>query len=81
MLTEYAVQDYGVVASAYVTPYFSGDRSVVTRCGLRREGSNFMIGDSKVIFTEDSDLTIKDRHFEGTPGLWELLTPIPLIGK
>jgi hypothetical protein len=31
-----------------------------------------MIGDSKVVITEDSDLTIKGRHFEGTQGLWEL---------
>jgi hypothetical protein len=33
-----------------------------------------VIGDSKVIINEDSDLTIKGRHFEGTQGLWERLT-------
>jgi hypothetical protein len=68
------VQDYGVVASPYVKTYFSRNRTVDTRYGLRREGSNFMIGDSKVNISEDSDLTIKGRHFEGTRGLWDLLT-------
>jgi hypothetical protein len=73
-VTEYAVQNYGVVASPYVKPYFSRDRRVDTRYWLRREGSNFMIGDSKVLNTEDSDLAIKCRHSEGTQVLWELLT-------
>jgi hypothetical protein len=58
---EYGVKDYGVVASPYVKPCFSRDRRVDTRYGLQREGSNFMIGDSKVIIPEDSDLTIKGR--------------------
>jgi hypothetical protein len=57
-----------------VKPYFSRDRSVGTRYGLRREGGNFMIGDSKVIFNDHSDLTVKGRHFEGTEGLLKLLT-------
>jgi hypothetical protein len=33
-----------------------------------------MICDSKVIFKEDCDLTIKGRQFEGKQALWELLT-------
>jgi hypothetical protein len=70
---DYAVKDYGVVASPYVKPNFSIDRSLHSRYGLGREGDNFMIGDSKVIINEDSDMTIKGKHFEGTQGLWELL--------
>jgi hypothetical protein len=62
------------VAGPYLKPYFSRDRSVDTRYGVRREGGNFVIGDSKVIINEDSDLIIQGRHFEGTQGLWELLT-------
>jgi hypothetical protein len=68
------VQDFGVVAGPYLQPYLFRNRSVDTRYGVRREGGNFVIGDSKVIINEDSDLTIKGRHFEGTQGLWELLT-------
>jgi len=33
-----------------------------------------MIGDSKVLVDKSGDITIKDRLFRGTKGLWELLT-------
>jgi hypothetical protein len=42
--------------------------------GLRKEGGNFMIGDSNVSVDKDGDLNIKGQHFRGTSGLWELLT-------
>jgi len=33
-----------------------------------------MIGDSPVLVDTSVDLTIKDRVFKGSKGLWELLT-------
>jgi len=34
----------------------------------------FMIGDSPVLVDTSGDITIKGRVFEGSKGLWELLT-------
>jgi hypothetical protein len=69
------VQDFGVVAGSYLKQYFSRDRSVDTRYGVRREGSNFVIGNSKVIINENGDLTIKGRHFGGDTGVMGTLNP------
>jgi hypothetical protein len=33
-----------------------------------------MIGNSNVSVDKDGDLYIKEQHFRGTSGLWELLT-------
>ena len=33
-----------------------------------------MIGDSQVLVDTSGDITIKDRVFKGSKGLWELLT-------
>jgi len=34
----------------------------------------FMVGDSPIVFDTCGDITIKDRVFKGSKGLWELLT-------
>ena len=34
-----------------------------------------MIGESTITVDSDSYITIKGKHFKGTAGLWELLTP------
>ena len=34
----------------------------------------FMIGDSTIVVDTDGDITIKERVFKGSKGLWELLT-------
>ena len=43
--------------------------------GIRKEGSRHFIGDQHVII-QDNDiiLTKSDERFQGTPGLWELIT-------
>jgi len=33
-----------------------------------------MIGDSPIVVDTDGEITIKERVFEGSKGLWELLT-------
>ena len=42
----------------------------------RKEGSRHFIGDQHVIIIQDNDiiLTRSDERFQGTPGLWELIT-------
>ena len=49
-------------------------RFLDTEYGVRKEGNIFMIGDSPVLVDTSGDITIKDRVFKGSKGLWELLT-------
>ena len=45
-----------------------------TQCGIRKDGDMFMIGDSLIVVDTDGDITIQERVFKGSKGLWELLT-------
>jgi hypothetical protein len=47
-----------------------------TQYGIRKGGDIFMIGDSPLYVDIDGDITINDKQFKGTEGLWELLTRI-----
>lgn len=52
-----------------------GDRSIDTVYGIRRESDGtFMIGDSPLSVDENGDVTVRGETYEGTEGLWELLT-------
>ena len=42
--------------------------------GIRRDGNTLMIGNSNVIEDEKGDITIGEKRFRGTKGLWELMT-------
>ena len=67
-------ENVGPVASPYLMPYVYKRRFLDTQYGVRKEGNTFMIGDSPVLVDTSGDVTIKDRLFRGTKGLWELLT-------
>jgi len=41
--------------------------------GLRKVGDKFFIGNSDVTVDRYSDFHIRNKHFKGTRGLWELL--------
>ena len=71
---EYGRENVGPVASPYLMPYVYKRRFLDTQYGVRKEGDTFMIGDSQVLVDTSGDITIKDRLFRGTQGLWELLT-------
>jgi len=71
---EYGRQNVGPVASPYLMPYLYKRRFLDTQYGVRKEGNTFMIGDSQVLVDTSGDITLKDRLFRGTKGLWELLT-------
>jgi hypothetical protein len=67
-------KNFGHLAGAYLAPYLHTPRATDTIFGIYRDKSgNFKIGDSEVEI-ENNDLYIKDNHFTGTRGLWELLT-------
>ncbi len=64
----------GEVAGKYLKKYFSTDSTVDRSFGIYVGKDNkFHVGDKKVQINEN-DLTIGDKFYEGTIGLWELLT-------
>jgi len=46
----------------------------LTQYGVGKDCDIFMVGDSPIVIDTDGDITIKERVFEGSKGLWELLT-------
>jgi len=54
-------------------PYVYNRRFVDTQYGFRKDGDMFMIGDSPIVVDSSGDITINDRVFKGSKGLWELL--------
>jgi hypothetical protein len=66
---------YGDLASPYLKPFLSTRRhSALNHYGIRRAGGNFMIGDSIISIDQESNLTIKGKHYKGRRVLWEHLT-------
>ena len=68
------IQEYGPIATEnlkkYVTPGVGGDLN----SGIYfKEGEGEYIG-SEPIKIVDNDIIVKDIKFEGTPGLWKLIT-------
>lgn len=65
--------DFGLLASDYLGNYLSRGSITDTTYGIRREGNNFFIGNQEVQIAND-DVTVGDKIYKGTKGLWELLT-------
>jgi len=61
----------GPVAEKYLRQ-FASKEEVDKTFGLYDKDGEFFIGDSPVKIEAD-DITVKDKLYEGTPGLWELL--------
>jgi hypothetical protein len=74
---DYGAMTVGALASPYVSPYLyeSKKRDLDTDYGIRRDGDEFMIGDSRVGVDSNGIIHIKNVQFPATKGLWELLTP------
>jgi hypothetical protein len=64
----------GEITSPYLSPYVHKRGVLDAENGLRKEGNKFFISKSDVTVDTNSDLYIKNEHFRGTLGLWELLT-------
>jgi hypothetical protein len=70
----FARKSFGTIASPYLSPYIHRRGVLDAEYGLRKKGDRFFMGNSDVTVDTNSDLYIKDKHFKGTRGLWELLT-------
>jgi hypothetical protein len=64
------------IAARYLSLYRRGDRSIDKVYGIRREAERgtFSIRDSPLLIEENDDVTVLGVTYEGTEGLWELLT-------
>jgi len=61
----------GTVAENYLRQ-FASKEDVDQTFGLYDKHGEFFIGDSHVKI-EGDDIIVKDKEYQGTPGLWELL--------
>jgi len=71
---DYKMADYGPLAVKYLDPYFSNKKKGVDKTfGIHREDGKFYIGPTPI--TIDGDyITVGDKTYEGTDGLWEYVT-------
>ena len=65
--------ELGTIAAKYLQEYASGKKKVDTTFGIYSKDGQFYIGDSPISIDYDN-VTVGDKTYEGTPGLWELLT-------
>jgi len=74
-VAEFSTKHFGSVASPYVSSYVFRARNVDKDFGLRREADGtFKIGNSTVEIDPQSNVYVQGRMYDGTPGLFELLT-------
>ena len=72
-MTEEKITKIGPIASKYLLPTF---RQKATQSDIKpgdSEGTFFKIGETPIKI-ENDNITIKDKPFKGTDGLWRLLT-------
>jgi len=69
----YNKESFGTVAGPYLMPSAYKRRFIDTQYDSRKDDDIFMIGDSKTMVDTDGDITIKERVFKGSKGMWELL--------
>src|SRR5688572_22945147 len=74
-LEEERTLKFGGIAAAYLREYASKKKTTDTTFGLRDEDGEFYIGDTPVSIQND-DITVRDKTYTGTPGLWELMTMV-----
>lgn len=67
--------ELGDLATKYLHQYASNKKFTDTTFGINSKNGIFYIGDSPISIQGD-DITVRDRVYSGTPGLWELLTMV-----
>ena len=73
-ITKEEMEKYGPTAAQYLKKYLSRDPNVdKSKAGIYSDKGNLKIG-SKPLKIENDDIIIDDERFEGTPGLWKLIT-------
>src|SRR6218665_147970 len=65
--------ELGDLATKYLQQYASNKKYTDTTFGISSKEGVFYIGDSQISIQGD-DVTVGDKTYAGTPGLWELLT-------
>ena len=65
--------ELGEIATAYLQQYASNKKSTDTTFGIHSKDGVFYIGDTPITIQGDN-ITVMDKTYVGTPGLWELLT-------
>src|SRR6218665_4081962 len=65
--------ELGDIATKYLQQYASDIRTVDSTSGINSKNGVFYIGD-RPISIHNNAVTVGDKTYEGTPGLWELLT-------
>lgn len=65
--------ELGDIAVKYLKQYASDKRLVDTTFGIKSKDGQFYIGNSPISIQGD-DVTVGNKTYQGTPGLWELLT-------
>src|SRR5688572_26858396 len=65
--------ELGVIAATYLQRYASNKKSVDTTFGIHSKDGVFYIGDAPITI-EGDNITVVDKTYVGTPGLWELMT-------
>ena len=63
----------GEISAPYMFRYASNDNSTDTMYGIQSKDGIFFIGDTPINIQGDN-VTVKDKTYVGTRGLWELLT-------
>lgn len=65
--------ELGEIAAKYLQQYASNRKLTDTTFGINARDGEFYIGDERLTIQGD-DITVGDKTYTGTPGLWELLT-------
>jgi hypothetical protein len=71
---KFARKSFAVIASLYLSPYSHKSGVLDAEFGLSKVVDKFFIGNSDVKVDTNSDFYVRNKHFKGTRGLWELLT-------
>src|SRR6218665_2264318 len=65
--------EFGDLATKYLLEYASSTKLTDKVFGIRAAGKKFCVRE-KLIYIEEDNITVRDKTYKGTPGLWELLT-------
>ena len=65
--------ELGEIAAAYLQQYASNKKLTDTTFGIHSKDGVFYVGKEPITIQGD-DITVMDKTYDGTPGLWELIT-------
>ena len=67
------MEKYGPIATNYMRKFANKDKDTDAVYGIYNDKGKFYIGDTRVGIIDDN-IIVGEREYEGTPGLWELIT-------